>query len=383
MRVLIVSASAGAGHLRAAAALEEAFHALQPHVDVRSVDILDFTAKAYKKAYAGGYLQLVDHAPALFGQLYQASDRARPNRTVERFLRFFDKLEFASFRGFVREFAPDVLLATHFLPCQVLASHRAEAWAAFRLAVVLTDFDVHAFWVQPTADRFFVASAEVRAVLAGRGIPDEKIAVSGIPIMAAFSQGFDRAALRRKYGLADAPTALITSGGAGVGAFEETVAAVLDSGPVQALAIAGRNEALRRRLEQTAPPDRSSLKVFGFVDAMAELMVISDVAVAKSGGLTTSECLAMGLPMIVRDPIPGQEERNADYLLEIGAGVKAHGAASLRFKLRQLLGDRERLARMRVAARAAGAPAAAATIVSDLIARTVGGSPAELRWSVR
>ena len=339
MRVLIVSASAGAGHLRAAAALEEAVRSSRPEAEVRSVDILDFTAKTYKKAYAGGYLQMVNHAPALWGHLYQASDRARPNRTAERFLRFFDKLEFASFRGFVREFAPNVLLTTHFLPCQVLAPHRSEEWASFPLAVVLTDFDAHAFWVQPTADRFFVASAEVRAILAARGIPAEKIAVSGIPIMAAFSGEYDRAALRAKYDLEEAPTVLVTSGGAGVGAFEETVAAVLEAAPVQVLAVAGRNEPLRRRLSDLTPPAGSRLRVFGFVDAIAELMAVSDIAVAKSGGLTTSECLAMGLPMIVRDPIPGQEERNADFVLEIGAGVKAHGAASLRFKLQQLLGD--------------------------------------------
>ena len=140
-------------------------------------------------------------------------------------------------------------------------------------------------------------------------------------------------------GRSDVPVVLVTSGGAGVGAFEEAVQVVLECGPVQVLAVAGRNgaEALRKRLAALPVPAGSSLHPFGFVSTIEELMAAADLAVAKSGGLTTSECLALGLPMVVRDPIPGQEERNADFILEAGAGVKAHGLASLRFKVAELL----------------------------------------------
>ena len=368
MRILIVSASAGAGHTRAGQALEDAFARLDPVATVRHVDILDFTAKAYKKAYAGGFLTMVNHAPALWGALYRASDRVR-RRAEERFTRVFDRLEFAAFRTFVRDFAPDAVLATHFLPCQVFAPTRERGDDRFPLHVAITDFDVHAFWVQPTADRFHVGSDEVRAILAGRGIPFERIEVTGIPIARAFSATYDRSAIRGKLGLDDArPVVLVTAGGAGVGAFADAVQAILDCPGVQVIAVAGRNEALRRRLVSLEPPPGTALRVFGFTDEIAELMAASDLAVAKSGGLTTSECLAMGLPMVVREPIPGQEERNADYLAEVGAGVKAHGLESLRFKVKALLADPERLARMRTAGLAAGRPAAAIDIARTVLA---------------
>ncbi len=368
MRVLIVSASAGAGHTRAGQAVEEAVRIVLPGAEVRHVDVLDFTAPAYKTAYAGGFLKMVDRAPELWGVLYRASDRLRQRRLHERFARAFDKLEFAAFRRFVRGFAPDLVVATHFLPGQVFAPYRRRGRDRFRFAVVITDFDVHAFWVQPTADRFFVGNDEVAAILAGRGIEPGRIAVTGIPIAQAFSRRLDRAVLRGRLGLADgAPVVLVTSGGAGVGSFEQTVSAVLECAPVQVLAVAGRNQALGRRLAATSVPAGATLRVFGFVDNIEELMAAADLAVAKSGGLTTAECLAIGLPMLVREPIPGQEERNADMLAELGAGVKAHGLESLRFKLSHLLADPARLRRMAAAARGAGRPGAAVAIVRALV----------------
>lgn len=368
MRILIVSASAGAGHVRAAQAVEEAARRLRPEATVQHLDILDFAAKAYKKTYAGGYLKLVDKAPALWGALYRATDQVKQHRAIDRFAQFFDKLEFAGFRKALRQFAPDHVIATHFLPCQVLAPYRKKGRDTFPLSLVLTDFDAHALWVQPTADRFFVASEELRWVLAGRGIDAARIAVSGIPIMAAFAHQHDRAALQQRMNLdPTVPTVLVTAGGAGVGAFEATVQSVLECGPVQVLAIAGRNAKAKRALEQLAAPTGSALHVFGFVERIAEPMAVADVAVAKSGGLTTSECLAMGLPMLIHDPIPGQEERNADHVLETGAGLKAHGLASLRFKLNGLLRDGPRLLRMREAARGAGRPEAAVAIVRTVL----------------
>lgn len=365
MKLLLLSVSAGAGHVRAAQALEEAARRLRPEADVRHEDVLDFTAKAYRKAYAGSFLAMVNHAPQLWGYLYRSTDAEKVRKVPQKFVTFFDRLEFASFRKFVRGFAPDEILCTHFLPAQVLAPSRKKGKDATPLGLVVTDFDVHSYWVQPTADRVFVGSGELKARLAERGIPEEKVNVTGIPIAQAFSETWDRAAIQQRLGLStDLPTVLVMSGGGGVGSMGEAVEAVLACPRVQVLAVTGRNETLRNDLASLPVPEGSRLHVFGFVDPIAELMAVSDLAVTKSGGLTTSECLAMGLPMVVRDPIPGQEERNCDYVLEAGAGVKAYGAASLAWKLKTLLSDRDRLARMSEAARRAGRPGAAREIVA-------------------
>ena len=191
---------------------------------------------------------------------------------------------------------------------------------------------------RPTASSS--ASEEVAAILGERGIPAPKISVTGIPIMPAFARRLDRDAIRRRFGLSPRePVILVMSGGAGVGSMADTVSRVLACGSVQVLAVAGSNVKARRELEALAPPRASRLHVFGFVEDVAEVMAAADLVVGKSGGLTTAESLAMGLPMIALNPIPGQEERNADYLLECGAGVKAIGLAALSYKLAALLKD--------------------------------------------
>lgn len=370
-RLLLLSASAGAGHVRAAQALEEAARARFPRGEVVHLDVLDLVGKAYRKAYAGSFLAMVNHSPALWGALYEAGDAGREGRVRERFVRFYDRLEFATFRKAVRGVGPDAVLSTHFLPAQVLSPYRRRGRDLFPLGLVVTDFDVHAFWVQPTADRYYVATEELAAVLALRGIEPERIAVTGIPIAAAFAAPRDRAALRAGLGIpAGLPAVLVMAGGAGVGAMRETVEAALAGPPVAVLAVAGKNAALKEEVERLPVPRGSVVRAFGFVETIADLMATADVAVTKSGGLTTSECLAMGLPMLVRDPIPGQEERNADFVVESGAGLRAQGPYRLRYRLASLLADPDRLRRMREAARAVGRPGAAAAVVDDA-ARTL------------
>ncbi len=374
-RLLIVSTSAGSGHTRAAQALEGAARELHPEAEVKHVDILDLTSPLYKKAYAGTYLKMVNDTPALWGYVYHATNRPRRRGADGKLVRMFDRVQFAGFRSLVRDFEPDVLLATHFLPAKVLAPSRRKGRDRFPVAVTVTDFDVHSLWVEPTVDRYLVGSGEVRALLAGRGIDEAKITVTGIPIDLRFARRLDRAKIRAGLGLSsERPVVLIMSGGAGVGAMSETVRVALECAPVQVLVVAGRNEELRRRLERQPTPREATLSVFGFVDTIDELMAASDVAVTKSGGLTSSECLATALPMIVLDPIPGQEERNCDYLVESGAAVKALGVDALRYKLRLLLSEPTRRQRMSDAARAAARPHAALDVVEAACALVGAGA---------
>ena len=369
MKLLILSTSAGAGHTRAAQALEETARLRFPDVTVKHVDVLDFVDPAYRRAYAGGYLAMVDRAPDLWGHLYKASDLVPREGLRRKLVHAFDRLEFARFRAFVKDFAPDVVLSTHFLAAQVFVP-RERRRIPFRFCLVVTDFDVHAFWVQRNVDVTFVATEELRAVLAGRGVDETRIAVAGIPIVPAFAAAHDRRKLRAAFGIAEGvPAVLVLGGGSGVGSMREGVEAALGAGRVHVLAVAGRNASLEKRLREVEAPKGAALSVFGFVTNMHDLMAAADLAVTKSGGLTTAECLASSLPMVIRDPIPGQEERNSDFVLEAGAGVRTHGPGSLRFKLESLLADAARLARMKEAARAAGRPRAAEEILSLALRR--------------
>ncbi len=369
MKLLIVSASAGSGHTRAAQALEEMARVRYPLADITHVDILSFGLTPYKRTYVSGYLQLVNHVPALWGYLYDAFDTVRHNASVhQKILSAIDRLELRTFRSFVQEYAPDVVLATHFLPAQVFAVEAKRGRLPFTFGLAVTDFDVHAYWVQPSVDMYFVAMEETRAVLIGRGVRADRIHVTGIPISQAFTRQLQRARARTKLGVTDEmPVVLVMGGGVGIGSLEESVDAALACSPICVLAVAGMNDELRATLTAKRVPAGSRLHVFGFTNAIHELMAASDLVITKPGGLTSSECLAVGAPMILRDPIPGQEERNADTLLELGAAVKARGVDVLRYKIQVLLADRPHLARMHVAAKRAGRPDAAASILRTML----------------
>ncbi|MEK7867624.1 MAG: glycosyltransferase [Planctomycetota bacterium] len=369
-RLLILSASAGAGHVRAAEALAAACLERHSEIQVHHEDALDHVSRLVKRTYARGYLQTVNRSPALWGYLYQVSDKQDPAKSKgARLVHLLDQLGKRKLVRLVQQVKPFHVLCTHFLPARDLLVRKAAHPERPPVSVVITDYDVHAYWVDPGVHRYYVASEEVRWELAARGIAPERIVVAGIPIHPVFKKPQARGQLATRHGVAtDIRTVLVLSGGFGVGDVERTVKTVLEAeGPLQVLAVSGRNEALRKTLSALPVPPGKVLKVFGFVDFMEELMELADLCVSKSGGLTVSECLAKGLPMIVLAPIPGQEERNCDYLLERSIAVKAKDHAGLAYKLRGLLADPERLPAMRVAARAASRASAAFDIIEDVL----------------
>jgi len=366
-RFLIVSASVGSGHARAAQALQAWIARDEPDAAVQHVDILSFTGAAYRKAYTASYLQLARRAPALWGYLYDLGDRKAPRFKPPRIVRAFDKLEFARFRQFVGEFAPDCLLCTHFLPVQVLASSRRKTWAKFSIGLVVTDFYAHSFWAQPAADRIFLPNEECLEELADRGLERGALSVTGIPVLPQFALTVPAQSARAKLGLGAGPVVLAMGGGWGGGGLEGVARDILTAGDATVMAVAGRDKGTLAALEKIKD---SRLHAVGFVENIDEFMAAADVCVTKSGGLTTAECLALGLPMLIPSPIPGQEERNADYASEAGAALQARSPASLRMKLRSILGDGALRARMREAAKAAGRPLAGREIVMQAGALT-------------
>jgi processive 1,2-diacylglycerol beta-glucosyltransferase len=234
------------------------------------------------------------------------------------------------------------------------------------LWVQVTDFDVHALWVHPHVDRYCVASEEVAFRLADRGVPREKISVTGIPVMPQFSATLERAVCARELGLApDKFTVLMMAGGAGVGRPDDLAKRLLQlPDDLQIVALAGRNADLLKRLQSLSKQHPGKLFPIGFTTTVERVMTAADLVVTKPGGLSVSECLAKERPMLLVSPIPGQEERNADYLLESGAAIKAVDAATLEFKLARLLADRPRLAAMSAAAKRIARPGAAAEVVA-------------------
>jgi len=361
-KVLVLSVKAGAGHVRAAQALEAAFAEEHPEVEVRHVETLAHTNAAFRKSYTGAYEELVRHLPSVWGMIYERMERKSVDSTMKRLAALVDRLNARPLLKQVEAFDPDRIVCTHYLPAELLAPRRRKGKLDCPLFVTLTDYDIHTMWVQPGADGYFVATDEMAHALRAKGVGDATVAVTGIPIMPVFAKRYPgKAAMRRRLGLRpEPPTVLVAAGGFGLAGIDETVASLADvADDAQLLAIAGRNEKLEAKLRAVAESRPGRIVPFGFVDNMHDLMAASDLAVTKCGGLTSSECMAMGLPMVIIDPIPGQEERNADYLLENGVAVKANSPAHLLYKVGRLLGDPERLAAMSAAARRIAKPRAA------------------------
>jgi len=372
-RILLLSASAGAGHVRAAQAIEKALleeNSKQGEaIEVRHLDTLDYTNKVFRHFYSKAYIDLVNKMPEVPGWIYDKLDKPWKN---ERRRLALDKLNTRPFVKLLREYKPDMIVCTHFLPAEIVSWLRAKERLASRQAIVVTDFDVHAMWLVHHYEHYFVAIDEARAYLEAIGIPANKITVSGIPIDPVFAQRKEKRQMREKHGLAaDRTTILLSAGGFGVGSVELLIDTLLNlKHKAQVIAICGHNAALLKRLqklESKISHDSTVLvKPFGYTRDMDELMSASDIVLGKPGGLTTSEALAKGLVFVIVSPIPGQEERNSDHLLERAVAIRSNNLPTLTYKLDQLLADPKRFATMASNAKAMGQPNAAKSIVNKL-----------------
>jgi processive 1,2-diacylglycerol beta-glucosyltransferase len=370
-RVLLLSATSGAGHVRAAQALEKAFSA-RGDCFVEHIDALQYVSKLFQRIYDKAYISMVQLAPDLMGLLYDRTDQPwqHPRRRLA-----LDRLNTGPMIRLLKRIQPDLCVATHFLPAEIIAWLIAKRKLRARNAIVVTDYDVHAMWLCQTVDRYYVAMEEAKEYLARIGVAREKLLVTGIPVDPLFATPVSRSDARKQLGLdATENVILISAGGYGIGPVEQLVNDLLAlQRPWQIVAIAGKSEKTRKRLEGIAKEagklqsGSPRLCAVGFTTDMDKYMAAADLMVGKAGGLTTSEALARALPMALIEPIPGQEERNADHLLEAGAAIRCNNLPAAAWKIAALLGDTERLARMRDVARGLGKPGAAARIAEDAI----------------
>jgi processive 1,2-diacylglycerol beta-glucosyltransferase len=370
-RILVLSVSAGAGHVRAAQALCAAAQSSRPDLEVTHLDVMEVVPTAFRKVYADSYVKLVDKMPLAWGYLYHSTDRRSARSAVEHLRRRIQRLNTRDLDDELVRLAPDAVVCTHFLPAELLAQRIAKHRRTPPVWVQVTDFDVHRLWIHEHMTGYCVANHEIAARVAARGIAPERIFVTGIPIMPQFGVPLDRATCAAELGIdARKPTLLMMSGGAGVGDIESLARQLLGlPHDVQIVALAGRNEKLLAALQRLQQAHPGRLYALPFTRTIERAMAAADIAITKPGGLTTSECLAMQLPMIVIAPIPGQEERNADFLLESGAALKAIDAASLEYKVRLLLDDPARLTAMRECMRAKARPDAAPSVLKLIAER--------------
>ena len=364
-RILLLHASAGAGHRRAADALTYALQARNAVVE--AVDTMRYLHPLFRLMYVSGGLSMITRMPRVFGTLYRLTDRPAVDRLVRLPRYGTQRVSARPLMRLIRRFAPDAVICTHFLPAELIAAWRRNGKLLAPAYVVITDFEPHRIWEHAGIDRYFVSNESAARRLAADGIPRDAIHVTGIPISLDFTRRFDRSALKTRLSVRpDRPLVLVTGGGLGAGSIESIARTALNRRTdAQFVFIAGSNAELRARLERQV--SGTGWRALGYVANMHEWLAAADVAIGKAGGLTGSEMLAAGLPFVVPPGLRGHEDRNAAYLQACGAARVAASIDEAVTLALTIAHQADLRGRMRAAAQRAARPRAAHTIAAIVL----------------
>lgn len=367
-RVLLLSISVGTGHTRAADAVQEGLKRIRPETQTAVVDAFAYANPLLGKVLVGTYMEAIRFTPRVYRFLYTMAEGELGEPGKTEFSRLLNLLMATRLLSFLGEFQPEAVACTHPFPLGVMSVLRKRGHFDRPLIGVITDYSVHPFWLFGNVDRYCVAAPPLREELLRRGVPAGRVEVTGIPILPKEAGNLSRAEARARWGFTPGrPLVLVMGGGLGLGPLEGAVKALADLQNIQVAVVAGKNEKLAARLSalETRGP---RVRVFGYLEHVDELMDAADLIVTKPGGLTSAEALARGLPIVVLDPIPGQEERNTEFLLRQGVAVRVKGKNALTGTVSELLRDRRQLGTMQKAALALGRPDAALAVARGILA---------------
>ncbi len=354
-KILIATASVGAGHNQAAKAVAEALGQAVPGAAIEVIDVLTFAPWCFRAYYAGGYAMMVSRFPRIYGLGFFLNDRPRGTRrgVFERMRLLNERLFLRHFARHVRQTKPDLIINTHFLGPPLIAHMIRRGQYAGRQVAVVTDVFMHRYWLSENVDHWFIPAEPPIERLMKWGIEPHRITVSGMPIHPKWTQTLDRRKIIADWNLpANRPIVLLAGGaeftcGPIVRIARDIVAHRND---VFVVVLAGRNKELLGQIAQTPEAGRSIVGI-PFTDRVHELVAACTLMATKAGGISTAECLAKGTPMVLLKPVPGQEAGNARHFAGRGAAVIARKDNQVAGIVVRLLADRDALARMAAAAR--------------------------------
>ncbi len=350
------------GHQRAADAVRESLAMLAPTWETEGVDAVSFAYPTIGKLITRAYLEILRHTPMLWDFVYDNPDVETATREIRDLLNL---ISLPKMRSLLRRHDPQALVCTQAVPCSFFAAEKRRGRLHIPLIGVITDFAVHSYWVHPEVDLYCVASEEAKRYLVHQGLSSSKIVVTGIPISPTFLGHVPKEQARMEWHLdPKCPTLLGRGGSQGLGPLQAMVDH-LHADSFQCLVTSGVNRDLFRTLQKRYGKDRR-VRIFGYTKQVNTLMDASDLLVTKPGGLTSSEAMAKGLPMIISNPIPGQEERNAHYLLKQGVAEQADEPEEIARMAQTLLHHPTKLKRMVERTRVVAKPYAAMEVARQI-----------------
>ena len=326
MKVLIFYASYGGGHLNAAKSIENCIINNYKYIDVELIDCMKYINKTIEKVTTSAYREMAKKMPWAWGKIYSDSQKSPLAHISSR----SNKIMAIKLLKLLREKQPDLIISTHPFGSQMCSYLKRKGKISAKIATIMTDFAPHDQWLvgNDFTDYYFVAHDKMKQYLISKNIPENKVYVTGIPISNRFLEKFDKKEVLKSFQLSEGKQTVLFFGGGEFGLGKtKTIqifeAFVKSTENIQIVAIAGRNQKMKYNFEEVVKTHNKSdaVKILEFTDKVPELMSIADLIVTKPGGLTTSESLASHLPMVIINPIPGQEEENAKFLEEKGIAI--------------------------------------------------------------
>lgn len=359
-RILLMYVHEYSGHHQAALALGRAFRRVDPKVKCEWVDALRYAHPILERLLQRTYLQIVRKRPQVWEYLYNNPSLVKSTQRLRRLIHRFHSQKL---RNLLDGFKPGAILCTQAFPCGIVSDYKAAHQDPVLLYGVLTDFLPHAYWALEHVDGYFVPSQDAKEKLREDGVDPHRISIAGIPIDGSFNR--PGPGIPRRI-----PLVLIMGGSQGIGPIEKIVEE-LDRLPedFEMAVVAGKNKPLYRKLAKNLKNFRKKLDLSTYTDRMADLMKSAALLVSKPGGLTIAQALALRLPVIFIDPIPGQEQKNASFLLQHRAAIQARSEREVAFFVRQLLRTPAKIAAMKKNMRPLACPDAAERIARWVLAK--------------
>lgn len=359
-RILIVSASIGTGHNQAAAAIGQELRSQRPQAQIDIIDFLQYGSYYRGSLLRETYLKILHLFPEVFDFLFRWT--AGKGQQVKSLFAYSSKKRITELR---RQFKPHILVFTHPFPCAAACYLKRQGVLDLPVAAVVTDFGVHPFWIYREVDAYFVAHENLRQQLVDKGINAGRVRACGIPIDKKYSEEV----IRSEGVIKEEPVMLIMGGGLGLGPLD-SVLVHLEAfpHPLRVFVVAGSNRKLLPKLREMVGKSRHKIRILGFTEKINQLMEAADLLITKAGGLTASEALAKGLPMLFIPVIPGHEAENARFLVQQGAAVQVRDVEEIPRCLQYLLVEQSGvLDGMRRAAAALAKPDAAQDIAAQIL----------------
>lgn len=355
-KVLIFYGSYGSGHLSAARSIKEYIDTNYKETEAVLIDCVECINKVVNKVSVKAYYDITKRAPLVWKKVYYSAG----NGSLSHVSNSVNKIMSVKFSKIIKEYNPDLIISTHPFSSQMCAILKKKGKLSCKIATVMTDYAPHNQWLvcSDYMDYYFVAHSGMKNSLCELGISENKVFDTGIPLSNRFLLHYDKEQTLKEFGLKPNKTTILffTNGAVGLGKSQtyEILQNLIEFFPdFQVVTIAGKNAKVKKHFDNLVENTHSenSIKVLEYTNKVPELMSVSDLVITKPGGLTSTESLASGLPIIVINPYPGQEEENAEFLEENNVAVWLKKDENVKDFLMNLFNDKEKLRKMKINAR--------------------------------